>query len=1279
MQNYQYFFTQNDYKFGKKIKDFFQKDADRIKLTNVFRVTTNNEFDGIRLSRLEDVLDSRHQPLVLNNKFFYILLVTRSSFHSPWAEKAKQIIVSCGFPTDVQIEKMMLLDFSLHKSLYSRFIKNQKLIVDRMTMLSMTNHSNIQNYFRKIQKPIRNIKMHEIPLLKLDVFNKSSGLALNEEEISYLKNIFKTLKRNPTDIELMMFSQINSEHCRHKIFNSIMIDSESKEKTSLFSLIKSTHQNNKSDIISAYKDNCSIVKSYNEEILITKNKKYLNKKESSAYIIKAETHNHPTAISPFEGAATGSGGEIRDEGATGIGSIPKVGFSGYTLSNLSIKGDIKTWEQEEQKKSDRIKSSLEIILDAPIGAASYNNEFGRPNIFGYFRTFEHLISKSASTNEYYGYHKPIMIAGGIGQIRSIHTEKQKLNDGDCIIVLGGSSYLIGLGGGAASSLSSGSSSENLDFASVQRDNPEIERRCQEVINHCIYLGSNNPILSIHDVGAGGLSNAVPEIVNDSNMGAEIYLENVPLAEKSMSPLEIWCNESQERYVLVLKERDLPAFSKICSRENCPFSKIGHVKKKKQLIVFDKKNKKVINMPMKSLLGKPPIPTVNIERFEKKYTKNKTKFKSFIESTKMVLELPAVSDKSFLITIGDRSVSGLVARDQLVGQFQTPVANAAATFTSLGSKSGQVMSIGERPSLAISSPEASVEISLGELITNIASCNIGKLSNIKLSANWMASSNDNNELNKLYYAVKKLTDLCKELDIAIPVGKDSLSMNSTWKTNKKNNIVKSPMSLVLSGFSNINNIEDIITPEITEHGRIFLLDISNGKYRLGGSAYYQTHNIICSNVPRLDNLDNVKKFFKLIQTLNKNKIISSYHDKSDGGLITTLAEMGFATNCSLVINKNSHLYKNDDSLRSFFFNEELGAIVVVPKSKIDSFSEIVKLMKLDNMVYDLGFTKNQTIPSITINSKKNITIPLHILRRSWSKLSYEIQKIRDNSKLAEDDYKSKINIHKSNIKIKNKIKIQKIKKVFKSRKPSIAILREQGINGHKEMADAFMKAGFNSFDVHTNDTTINYSKFDGLVACGGFSYGDVLGAGRGWAKKILFDDRIRISLEKFFNDTNKFALGVCNGCQMLSQIRDIIPGSESWPEFIQNDSNQFEARLVRVKIKKNNSVFLHKMSGSILPLIVSHGEGKVRYSNKKNKDAAIMNYIDNSNEVTSKYPYNPNGSKNGATAFTNLDGRITIMMPHPERLFYLNQFSYKPSDWMTSPWENFFMSAREWVK
>ena len=1252
-----YFFIKNKPNNDKNIKEY-----------KLFLVISKESLDKAIISKISQIIDAKICNHLFQNNYSYSAIFQRSGVNSPWSSKAKDIIDSCISFSSYEIERFTLYEY---RNSYKKEFSTQ---YDRMTEILISSANSIQKKIKQKYNS-RQSKFKTIPIKNLNRTNKKMGLAMSASEINYLEKVYKKIKRNPTDIELMMFSQINSEHCRHKIFNSDFYISNKKKNKTLFSMIKSTYKTKNKDVLSAYTDNSSIIKGNKiNELVISHNKKYQYKRTTENYIIKAETHNHPTAISPYAGAATGSGGEIRDEGATGRGSIPKSGFCGYTLSNLNIPNNQKAWEKQSFKYPSRIKSSYEIIINAPIGAARYNNEFGRPNTFGYFRTYEHQDENSKDSA--YGYHKPIMIAGGIGYIKDKYAFKKKLQNNDLIVILGGPSFRIGIGGGAASSMQSGLSTEDLDFASVQRDNAELERRCQEVINACTYL-NDNPIVSIHDIGAGGLCNAVPEIVNDSKMGANISLDNVAIAESNMSSLEIWCNESQERYVLIIHENNLAKFENICKRENCPSYVIGKVTSKKSLIVTHG-TQTPINLPMKYLLGKPPITPIKIKKIASQFYDDNTNYPSFKECIKNVLQLPSVSDKGFLITIADRSVTGLISRDQLIGPNQIPVSNFSITKTDINSKSGQVCTIGEKPNIASCDSESSIDMAFGEVITNISSAYVEDLGRIKLSANWMANSSNEKELHSLYSSVDRLSSLCSKCNIVIPVGKDSLSMSTKW-FDKKPKEVESPLSLVLSAFSSIKDVNKYVTPQASGNSDLYLIDLGRNKNRMGGSALHQTMNISNNTPPRINSMKELIAYFNCTQELIKKNLLNAYHDRSDGGLIITLIEMAFASNMSAVVNR----FDCDDYIK-FIFNEELGGVFAISNKNKDEFLRIIKKHKLNDNIYHLGKLKFDNNPALTLK-QLDYKETLCNLRKDWSELSYLIQSKRDNKKTAYDEYKSKIESHKNiskNIEPEINFSLKNINKRFLSlqKKPKIAIFREQGVNGHKEMANAFKLVGFDCYDINTNDVIRNpniLEDFVGLVACGGFSYGDVLGAGRGWANKIIHNENAYSSLSKFFTDKNKFSLGICNGCQMLANLRTIIPGCDHWPDFISNTSNQFEARQVLVKIAKTKSIFFRDMDKSILPVIVSHGEGKISI-NKKNVKKPTLSFVDNFGNLTMNYPYNPNGSAHGATGFCNNDGRINIMMPHPERLIHVNNYSWAPKTWKHSPWLKFFINAREWV-
>ena len=1212
-----------------------------------------------------------------------IFIAPRIGTISPWSSRATDIIKRCGINI-LRIERIKTVSFTTNdRSNLSSFEKESigKLLFDRMTESIFLNQNDIKKLFTHHEpKSLNYINIIDKGIFELQQFNKSQGLALSEDEIEYLFKYFSNSKRNPTDAELMMFAQANSEHCRHKIFNANWIINNKKQSKSLFSMIRNTHKASPKKTVVAYSDNSSIIEgSVINRFYPNIKGHYSEHNELTHYLMKVETHNHPTAISPFAGAATGAGGEIRDEGATGKGSKPKAGLAGFSVSNLRIPNFIQPWEKNDIGKPERIASSLQIMIDGPIGAAAYNNEFGRPNILGYFRTLEHQLQDTI-----FGYHKPIMLAGGIGNINAIHTHKEKLKEGNLLIQLGGPAMLIGLGGGAASSMKTGSNKENLDFASVQRGNPELQRRAQEVIDRCWELAEKNPILSIHDVGAGGLSNAFPELINDGGMGAIMDIRSIDNEELGMSPKEIWSNEAQERYVLAINEKNLEIFTKICKRERCPFKVVGKTTKEKNLKVEDNLlEKNVVNMNLDVLLGKPPKLTKEVHSSKNSIRKtDDTNFDgNFLELLANVLRYPSVSNKNFLITIGDRSVTGLIARDQMVGPWQIPVSNVGVTKSTFNSIIGETMAIGEKAPIAITNATASAKMAIGEALTNIAASAIKDISLIKLSANWMAASGSNDEDCELFEAVEAVgMKLCPNLGISIPVGKDSMSMQTSWE-DQGNKTVKSPLSLIVTAFSESYNIQKTLTPQLItdEKTSLILIDLGNGKNRMGGSSFNLINNLFNSPVPDLDNPELIINFFKGIQFLNQENKILAYHDRSDGGLITTILEMVFAGHCGV----NLELDKEDFAF-DFLFNEELGAVIQVLEKDVNYIQKYLqKELKLSTKI--IGKPTNDHVISIYEDSKLKASDTRGYLQQCWSETSYKIQSIRDNPKSAKEEFS--LILDNSNPGINPKINFEIPSKINISKsKPKIAILREQGINGHNEMAAAFNFAGFESYDVHMSDILSGQKSlkdFNGLAACGGFSFGDVLGAGEGWAKSILFNEKLRDEFQDFFERKDTIALGVCNGCQMMSNIKDIIPGTDYWPKFIKNESEQFEARFVMVEITKNNSLFFDEMIGSIIPVVVSHGEGRVKFSNKKHLDLVqssnliSLKYVDNYHQGTLMYPMNPNGSSLGITGLTSDDGRVSIMMPHPERVFRADQNSWHPKEWIHfGPWYRMFANANK---
>jgi phosphoribosylformylglycinamidine synthase len=1200
---------------------------------------------------------------------------------SPWSSRALDIVQHCGIDI-LRIERIKAISFvTQSRKPISQSTKELlgKLLYDRMTESIFIDTDDINKLFiHNTPKLINYININDNGISELQNFNESQGLALSNDEINYLYKYFSSENRNPTDAELMMFAQANSEHCRHKIFNASWVIDNIEKSESLFSMIRNTHKISPQKTIIAYSDNSSIVEgSIIKRFYPDINDQYQDHDELTHYLMKVETHNHPTAISPFPGAATGAGGEIRDEGATGRGSKPKAGLAGFSVSNLRIPNFIQKWEKNNIGKPDRIASALEVMINGPIGAAAYNNEFGRPNILGYFRVLEYQIQ-----GKNFGYHKPIMLAGGIGSISDDHTHKEQLKPGNLLIQLGGPAMLIGLGGGAASSMRTGSNKENLDFASVQRGNPELQRRAQEVIDRCWQLKDKNPILSIHDVGAGGLSNAFPELINDGGMGAIMNIRSIDNEELGMSPKEIWSNEAQERYVLAIDEKDLLNFSNICKRERCPFSVVGKTTQEKNLKVEDSLLKQdIVNMDLNILLGKPPKlikkinSTFNLEI-------QKEVFDSPLEDAiNEVLKYPSVSSKSFLISIGDRSVTGLIAQDQMVGPWQVPVSNVGVTKSTFDSITGEAFAIGEKAPIALTNSVASARMAISEALTNIAASAIKDISLIKLSANWMAASGSDHEDLELFEAVKAVgMELCPDLGISIPVGKDSMSMQTAW-SDPEVKTVTSPLSVIITAFSESYDVNKTVTPQLVldAESSLILIDLGAKKNRMGGSSYNLVNNITNFEVPDLESPDLIKNFFKGIQFLNKENKLLSYHDRSDGGLITTVLEMAFAGHCGLKLE-----LEVKDSIIEFLFNEELGAVIQVANQDI-IFVQKYLGTELGLATSVIGYpTINHKI-SILNNSSLIYSSTRSKLQQIWTETSFRIQSIRDNPKSAQEEFNLILDDSNPGIKPKINFKIPSQINISEA-KPKIAILREQGINGHSEMAAAFKYAGFDAYDVHMSDILSGQKSlmdFNGLAACGGFSFGDVLGAGEGWAKSILFNNKLRDEFQRFFERKDTITLGVCNGCQMMSNIKEIIPGTDLWPKFIKNESEQFEARFVMVEITKNNSLFFDEMIGSILPVVVSHGEGRVQFFKEEHlnlnesSNLISLKYVDNYHKGTLLYPLNPNGSPSGITGLTSSDGRVSIMMPHPERVFRTDQNSWHPKEWENfGPWYRMFANANK---
>ena len=1235
------------------------------------------------------------------------LVTPRTGTISPWSSKATDIAHNCNLQSIARIERGIAYQLGFIKE-YSLTDEDKLLISnilhDRMVEIVLDDYADASCLFEHHQ-PVAGQTVDVLSGGKtaLEAANQNLGLALSDDEIDYLVTHFLSVQRNPVDAELMMFAQANSEHCRHKIFNADwLIDGEEQER-SLFNMIRNTHEVHPDGVLSAYSDNSSVIASHKAKRFVpdVKTHQYNYHDEHIAILMKVETHNHPTAISPFPGAATGAGGEIRDEGATGRGSKPKVGLNGFSVSNLKIPECPQSWETD-YGKPDRIVSALDIMLEGPIGSAAFNNEFGRPNIAGYFRTFEERVP-GTNGDEVRGYHKPIMLAGGYGNIREPHIEKLQLPVATPIVVLGGPAMLIGLGGGAASSMDSGASAEDLDFASVQRGNPEMERRCQEVIDGCWAEADNNPILSIHDVGAGGLSNALPELVHDGGRGAEFELREIHNDEPGMTPMQIWSNESQERYVLAISPERIEDFKKLCARERCPYAILGETTEAQTLKVHDRHFENYpVDMPLDVLLGKPPKMLRDVKRVTVKHEDLDTHEIDITEAAFNVLRLPSVANKSFLITIGDRTVTGMVTRDQMVGRWQVPVADVAVTTSSFEGYCGEAMAIGERTPIALLDGPASARMAVAESITNIMAASIEKLSDIKLSANWMAPAGHDGEDAILYDAVKTVgMEICPQLGLTIPVGKDSMSMKTVWQEKQDDDSVidksvTSPLSLIITAFSPVSDVRQTLTPELRtdiEDTALLLIDLGNGKNRMGGSALAQTCKQIGQLPPDVDDAAQLKSFFTVFQQLNLQGKIIAWHDRSDGGLFACLTEMAFAAHCGLDIQLDSMMENEGNSETdavSVLFNEELGGVIQVRRSELSVVESIFSEAGLGDCLHLIGQLREDDQVTISNNGIAVFSATRESLQQTWSETSYHMQRLRDNPECAQQEFDAISADHKeSNNGLSAKLSFDINKDVSapyiqKGIKPNIAVLREQGVNGQIEMAAAFDRAGFNAIDVHMSDIIsgdVALDDYKGLVACGGFSYGDVLGAGEGWAKSILFNLRARDVFADYFNRDDTFSLGVCNGCQMMANIKELIPGAELWPHFVRNNSEQFEGRYSLVEVTESPSILMRDMAGSYMPIAVAHGEGRAEYKNAAQREQvkSLLRYVDHNIQATETYPLNPNGTPEGLTGFCSEDGRATIMMPHPERVFRTVQHSWHPDEWQEdAPWMRLFRNARVWV-
>ncbi len=1232
-----------------------------------------------------------------------LLLVTpRPGTISPWSSKSTDIAHNCGLSKVVRLERGIAYYVSAESLTAEQQQQLNHLISDRMMEAVFTEMAQATSLFATAEpSELTAIDIENGGKEALTKANIELGLALADDEVNYLFENFTKLGRNPHDIELYMFAQANSEHCRHKIFNADWTIDGVKQEKSLFKMIRNTHEINGDYVLSAYKDNAAVM-------VGNEGGRFFPDPETNVYgynhediqiLMKVETHNHPTAISPYPGAATGSGGEIRDEGATGIGSKPKAGLVGFSVSNLRIPNFEQPWETDFGKPS-RIVSAFDIMMEGPLGGAAFNNEFGRPAILGYFRTYEEEVN-SFNGVEVRGYHKPIMLAGGLGNIRDSHVQKGEIVVGANLIALGGPAMNIGLGGGAASSMASGQSAENLDFASVQRENPEMERRCQEVIDKCWQLGDANPILFIHDVGAGGLSNAFPELVADGGRGGVFELRNVPNDERSMAPHEIWCNESQERYVLAVSDEQLAQFTKICQRERAPFAVVGRATEEEHLTVTDSHfagNDKLdtpIDLPLDVLLGKTPKIIKNVTSASAVGNELTLNDVSLEDAAERILSLPTVAEKTFLITIGDRSVTGMVNRDQMVGPWQVPVADCGVTASALDSYHGEAMSLGERTPVALLNFAASARLAVAESLTNIAGTDIGDLNRIKLSANWMSPAGHPGEDAGLYEAVKAIgEELCPALGLTIPVGKDSMSMKTKWDENGTEKSVTSPLSLVITAFGAVEDIRKTVTPQLrTDQGnsRIVAIDLSKGKNRLGGSCLAQVYKQLGSETPDVDSPETLKDFFNAMQTLVRDEKLIAYHDRSDGGLFTSVVEMAFAGHTGVDIDISK--LAGDDL--SVLFNEELGAVIQIRESDVDAIHAIFAEHDILDCCTDIGRLNNEDTIRFSRDGNVVLENSRTYYRTTWAQTTFKMQSLRDNPDCAQQEHDVKFDTEDPGLNTELTFDINEdivadliAKDAQAGTNPKVAILREQGVNSHVEMAAAFDRAGFIAIDVHMSDILsgrTDLADFNGLVACGGFSYGDVLGAGEGWAKSILFNTNARAMFKTFFHREDTFTLGVCNGCQMLSNLKEIIPGSEAWPHFVQNKSERFEARFSLVEIQESPSVLFKGMEGSRMPIAVSHGEGHAEFKsedaigNANDSGTVSIRYVDNYGQITETYPANPNGSPDGITALTTTDGRVTIMMPHPERVFRTVANSWHPDEWQEdSPWVRMFRNARKFI-
>jgi phosphoribosylformylglycinamidine synthase len=1229
-----------------------------------------------------------------------VLVVPRIGTISPWSSKATDIARNCGLALVRRIERGTVF-------VLARAVPVERIAAalhDRMTESVLASADEAERLFRHVPPP----PMASVPLRAqgrraLEDANTALGLALSPDEIDYLVDVFGRAGRDPTDVELTMFAQANSEHCRHKIFNASWIVDGEAQAHSLFGMIRETEKANPQGTILAYSDNSAIMEGATTRRFFAQGGRYVYVREPTHTLMKVETHNHPTAISPFPGAATGSGGEIRDEGATGRGARPKAGLAGFSVSNLRIPGATQPWETDFGKP-DRIASALDIMLEGPIGAATFNNEFGRPNLAGYFRAYEMMAGGLPR-----GYHKPIMIAGGVGNIRDAHTAKAPLPAGALLIQLGGPGMLIGMGGGAASSMDAGANVADLDFDSVQRGNAEIERRAQEVIDRCWSLGADNPILSIHDVGAGGLSNAMPEIVHGAGRGAVLDLRAAPNEEPGMTPREVWCNEAQERYVLAIAPDRLDAFRALCERERCPFAVLGTATEREHLEVRDPLfDNKPVDMDLGALLGKPPRMTRDVRRVVRPALPFDLTGIDLAEACLRVLRAPTVANKTFLISIGDRTVGGLCSRDQMVGPWQVPVADCAVTLLGFETVAGEAFAMGERTPIASLDAPASGRMAVGEALTNLAAAPVTDLSRVKLSANWMAAAGFEGEDAALFDTVRAVAlELCPTLGISIPVGKDSLSMRTTWREGGEERQVVAPVSLIVSAFAPVDDARGALTPELVRDAgetELVLIDLGRGRNRLGGSILAQVYGAAGDVPPDVDDARALRAFFACIRSLARDGLLLAYHDRSDGGLFATVCEMAFAGHAGVTLNLDLLAYDAlaldvdgserrpelmqgrdlDRALRALFA-EELGAVVQVRAAERNRV--LARLREAGLAAQVIGAPNARDEIRLVRNAKTAFAAPRVELQRAWSETSFHMQRLRDDPDCAREEFDRILDADDPGLAAAltyDPAEDVAAPHVARGARPRVAILREQGVNGQVEMAAAFDRAGFEAHDVHMSDILAgrtSLAAFRGFAACGGFSYGDVLGAGAGWAKSILFNARARDEFAGFFARGDSFALGVCNGCQMMSNLHELIPGAQAWPKFVRNRSEQFEARYVMVEVLDSPSIFFRGMAGSRLPVAVAHGEGRAAFAAPADRERVIasLRYVDHRGAATEAYPLNPNGSPGGLTGVTTADGRFTVVMPHPERVFRSVQCSWRPREWVEDGgWMRLFRNARAWV-